>query len=270
MMEYLMVAALLAACTLLGTILLPLLSVTDIAMLFLAAVALAAARARRGAALFAAFLSIASFDFFFVPPRFTFAVADLHYVFTFAVMLACALTISELSLRLRHYGEAARERERRTASLYAMSHELDPAMSPADLIGVITRHVRQAFDAEVVILLRGSDGALVAPQGTVAPFTLDDQERSVAQWAFDHWHIAGAGTEQFPSARTLFVPLVASNGRYGVLGLRVVRGSRDAGQLSDAAVQGVLETFAGQAAGALEHARALSAEGTAAQRAWRG
>jgi len=258
-MEYVGVLALLAMCTLVGTIVLPLLSVTDIAMLFLAAVALAASRVRRGAAVFAAFLSIALFDFFFVPPRFTFAVSDLHYIFTFAVMLACALTISELSLRLRSYGEAARERERRTAGLYAMSHELDPSMSVADLVGVITRHVRQAFGADVLVLLRGVEGNLAPPADVAAPFTFDDQERSVAQWAFEHWHIAGAGTAQFPNAKTLFVPLVASSGRFGVLGLRATGAAASA--LREATVQEVLETFAGQAAVALHHARAMVAEG---------
>ena len=257
MMEYVSVFALLAACTLVGTVVLPLLSVTDVAMLFLAAVALSASRVRRGAAVFAAFLSIALFDFFFVPPRFTFAVSDLHYLFTFAVMLACALTISELSVRLRSYGDAARERERRTASLYAMSQELEPSMSVAELVAVITRHVGQAFRADVVMLLRGRDGRLTVPDA-VAPFTVDDQEHSVAQWAFDHWHIAGAGTEQFPAVRTLFVPLVAATGRFGVLGLRATGAA--AGQLREATVQEVLETFAGQAAVALQHACAMVAE----------
>ena len=54
MIEYLGVVALLAGCTLVGTLVFQLLSVTDIAMLFLAAVALAASRVRRGAAVFAA------------------------------------------------------------------------------------------------------------------------------------------------------------------------------------------------------------------------
>ena len=259
MMEYVGVVALLVVCTLVGTLVLPLLSVTDIAMLFLLCVALAASRVRRSAAVLAAFLSIALFDFFFVPPRFTFAVSDLHYFFTFAIMLACALTIGELSVRLRTYGEAARERERRTASLYTMSHELDPSMTVPDLVSVIARHVWRAFGADVVILLRGPDGALVAAPDPAAQFTLDEQERSVAQWAFDHWHIAGAGTEQFPTARTLFMPLVAATGRFGVLGLQA-RGAA-AQQLREPTVQLVLETFAGQAAVVLEHARAMAAEG---------
>jgi two-component system, OmpR family, sensor histidine kinase KdpD len=263
MIEYFGVVALLAACTLVGTIVLPLLSVTDIAMLFLAAVALAASRVRRSAAVFAAFLSIALFDFFFVPPRFTFAVSDLHYLFTFAVMLVCALTISELSVRLRSYGDAARERERRTAALYTMSHELDPSMTVEDLVGVISRHVRQAFGADVLLLLRAPDGQLVPLNEAAHAFSLDDAERAVAQWAFDHWHIAGAGTAQFPTTKTLFVPLVASSGRFGVLGLRASGGG--VGQLGEATVQGVLETFVGQAALALERARALRAEGVGAR-----
>ena len=119
-------------------------------MLYLVAAGLAAAYVGRGASVFAAFLAIALFDFFFVPPHFTFTVNDLHYVFTFAVMLASALTISAVAHRLRGFAEAALERERRTAALYAMSRELDPTMGLDGLIGVITRHVRDAFSAQVL------------------------------------------------------------------------------------------------------------------------
>ena len=262
MKQYLAVAAMLALCTLVGTLVLPLLSVTDIAILFLVAVSIAASRVGRGAAVFAAFLSIALFDFFFVPPRFTFAVADLHYVLTFAVMLASALTISEVALRLRFYGDAAREREQRTAALYAMSHELLPSMSVSELVGVITRHVQQAFGAEVVVLLRGPGGQLAPLAEAGAEFKLDEQERSLAQWAFDHWEIAGAGTPQYSDSRMLFVPLVASAGRFGVLGLRP--GSRGGPQLGDITVRGVLQTFASHAALALDRARAFRAEATSA------
>ncbi|HKW42490.1 MAG TPA: DUF4118 domain-containing protein [Gemmatimonadales bacterium] len=266
MTEYLGVGALLALCTLVGTVLLPAFSVTDIAMLYLVAVALAASRVRRGPAVFAAFLSIALFDFFFVPPRFTFAVADLHYLITFAVMLASALTIGELAVRLQFYGDAARERERRTAELYAMSGELLPGMSMKALAGVITRHVRQAFDADVVVLLRDAGGRLAAPAGSEPGFILDEQERSRAQWAFDHWQAAG-GTkgDRLPGSGAVFVPLVSSSGRLGVLGLRPRR--RETARLGDIAVRGVLETFAGQAALAFEQARAFQAEGERASRA---
>lgn len=137
-----------------------------------------------------------------------------------------------------------------------MSHELVPTMTLGELVGVITRHVHQAFGADVVVLLRGADGRLAAPSDPKEAFELDEQQHTIAQWAFDHWQIAGVGSDRFPTSRTLFVPLGASSGRLGILGLRS-EGSR---QLSDVAVRGVLETFEGQAAVALERARALRAE----------
>ena len=67
---------------------------------------------------------MAAFDFFFVPPYLTFAVSDTEYLVTFAVMLVVALVISTLTSRVRAQAEAARQRERRTATLYAMSRDL--------------------------------------------------------------------------------------------------------------------------------------------------
>jgi len=261
MKPYFAVTALLVVCTVVGTIALPWLTVTDIAMLYLAAVGLAASRAPRGAAVFGAFLSIALFDFFFVPPRFTFAVSDLHYLLTFTVMLGCALAISELAVRLRYYGDAALERERRTAGLYAMSQELVPTLSSEELVEAITRHVREAFDEDVLVLLRGPDGRLRFPSGG-ATFALDEEERATAQAAFDQWHTAGAGTNQTPPGRTLFVPLVASTGRFGILAVRP--GIAPGGRPAEFAMRGVLETYAGQAAVAIERARAFKAEGAQA------
>lgn len=256
MMEYVAVVALLAVCTLVGTLVLPLLSVTDIAMLFLVAVGLVASRVRRGPAVFAAVLSIALFDFFFVPPRFTFAVADLHYVLTFIVMLGSALTIGELAVRLRQHGEAARERERCTAELYAMSQELVPTLTVGELVEVIARHARQAFGAEVVVLLRGPEGGLTAPPGSATGFVLDEEARAAARHAFDHWQIAGAGAAGVVPGETVFVPLVAASGRSGVMGVKSSKSRRVGG----VAIQEVLERFAGQAAVALERASAFHAE----------
>lgn len=260
MKPYAAVVLVLALCTVLGRLLLPWLTVTDVAMMFLVAAGVVAARVGRGPSIVAAVLAIALFDFFFVPPHFTFAVEDLHYVFTFAVMLVSALTISAVAHRLRAFADAARERERRTAALYAMSGELDPTADLETLIGVIARHVRDAFSARVQILLRDPDGLVAVPPGSPLAYPMDDTELAVARWAFEHWQPAGIGTPHFPEARALYVPLVGSAGRVGVLGLR----PDDPDQLRSPTVQQVIGTFAGQAAQALEHAQAAATEGTAA------
>ena len=243
-------ALVMAVCTVLGTVLLPVLSVTDIAMVYLVAVGLVASRTGRAPSVFAAVLSVALFDFFFVPPRFTFAVADLHYVVTFAVMLGCALVIRWLAERIRSDAVAQRELHQGTAALYPMSGELLTAEDVGQAAQVIARHVRLAFAADVAVLLREAGGRLAPPAGAAPGLALDDADRAIADRAFGTWQAVGLGTDDTPSARAIFVPLVGTHGRLGVLAVR----PDDPQRLRDVTTQWLLQTFAGQAALALERA----------------
>jgi two-component system sensor histidine kinase KdpD len=247
--EYRQTALIMALCTGVGLVVFPAyLSITDVAMLFLLASGIVASRYGRGPSVLAAFLAIGLFDFFFVPPRFTFAVSDLRYVLTFGVMLVIALLISVLTLRVRAQAETARERERRTAALYAMSRELAGTRGVSDLIAVAMRHVADTFQAPAQVLLPDAAGRLELPAGGRAAFVMDEKERSVAQWVLERGRIAGAGTDTLPAAHALYVPLVTTTGSIGVLGVAPV----DPRRLRDPTVQLLLETFAGQVAVALE------------------
>ena len=83
--------------TLVATALLPYFDLANIVMLFLLTVVLVGIRFGRGPAVLAAFVSVAAFDFFCVPPRLSFAVSDAQYLLTFAVMLAVALIIGQMT-----------------------------------------------------------------------------------------------------------------------------------------------------------------------------
>ncbi len=244
--EYVRAALVMAACAAISFPLFALLSVTDLAMIFLLGVVFVASRYGRGPSVFASLLSIASFDFLFVPPRFTFAVSDVRYVLTFGVMLAAALVASHLTLRIRAQAQTARDRERRTGAVYAMSRALAAARTPTDLIAIATRHLSATFGAEMHILMPDPAGRLEAGAGNI-----DGKERSVAQWVLDHGQRAGAGTDTLPSASGLYVPLTASSGVIGVLGVRAA----DPARFEDPTLLQLLETFAGQAALALERAQ---------------
>lgn len=248
MRRYVFAVLVMGGCTVLGLIALPLLTITDIAMLYLVAAGLVAWRTERGPSVFAAVLSIGLFNFFFIPPRFTFAVEEPHYVVTFAVMLAAALVIGSLTHRLRDFAASAEERERRTAALYTMSLELASTADPGGLSAAITRHLRAAFDAEVLILLRDSEERPAAPGWITPGFPMDDQEWGIARWAFEHWEPAGLGTSHFPSVRALYLPLIASGGRLGVLGVRPAGST----PLTGSSTLQVLSAFAAQVALALE------------------
>src|SRR5262245_13854032 len=236
----------------------------NLIMLYLLGVAVIAMRCGRGPAIWASILSVAAFDFFFVPPYLTFAVADMAYLVTFTVMLFVALVISTLTVRLRQQAEAARQRERRTAALYAMSRELASMRGVDDLLQAAARHISAIFETQVALLLPHASGRLTPWQrstetqrddaGERTAFVVDAREAGVAQWVFDHQHMAGLGTTTLPGAAALYLPLVAARGTVGVLGIRPAQPRR----LLTPEQGALLETFTSQTALALE--RALLAE----------
>lgn len=117
--------------TLIGAWMAPYVALTNVVMVYVLAVVLVAVRSSVGPAALTSFLGVAAFDFFFVPPAFTFEVADIGYLFTFGVMLIVNLLISALTMRLREQSTKAAEtavkaqvEEARADLLSAVSHDL--------------------------------------------------------------------------------------------------------------------------------------------------
>ncbi len=242
------------ACTLLGLLVFRKLDLSNIAMLYLAGVVIAAVWLGRGPSVLAAVIGVAAFDFFFVAPQLTFAVSDVQYLWTFAVMLMVGLLIANLTTRLRGLADAARERERRTSLLYAMSRELASARDRREVATVAVRHVHDTFECDAAILVPGPADLPVGVE-TIAsagsPDWLDDvggRERGLARWTFDHGKPAGVGTQALPGSAGRYQPLSASQGKVGVLAVR----PRDASSLLSTPQQLLLDTFVNQIGLALE------------------
>ena len=130
---------------------------TDVVMVFLLGVVIVSMRFGYGPSLLAAVLSVLAFEFFFIPPLFSFAVSDLRHVVTFAVMFLVAFVISHLTKRIRDQADAARARERNTASLYAASREIGLAHSREELLLSAGRHAREMFGPDAAVLLPGAN-----------------------------------------------------------------------------------------------------------------
>jgi two-component system sensor histidine kinase KdpD len=125
-----------AACTAAGFAMSSRFDLVNVAMVYLVAVVVIALRYSRGPAVLTALLCVATFDFLFVPPRFTFTVDDVQYVLTFAIMLGVGLVISRLTQETRRQArdqarlEIAAETERiRSALLASISHDLRTPLS---------------------------------------------------------------------------------------------------------------------------------------------
>jgi two-component system sensor histidine kinase KdpD len=249
---YMQAAVVVALATAVAFGLVPFSELSNLVMVYLLGIVIVAMRTGRGPSLLAAALSVAAFDFFFVPPRFTFAVTDARYLFTFLVMLIVGLVISGLTVRTRAQAEAAHHREQQTAALYAMSRELASTRGVDNLLQVAIRHVTDVFRGQVVVLMPGSGGTLAAWSG--GQFEVDANELGVARWVFEHRQPAGLGTTTLPGASALHVPLIGSTGPVGVLGLRPT----DRHAMDEPERLHQLETFAAQTALALERARLAS------------
>src|SRR5260370_21783214 len=102
----------------------PFFELSNLIMAYLLGIVVVAMRHGRGPSLLASVLSVAAFDFFFVPPYFTFAVSDTRYLFTVAVMLVVGLVITGLTVRARAQAFPAPLPHPPTAPLYAMSRDL--------------------------------------------------------------------------------------------------------------------------------------------------
>ena len=208
------VAAGLACCVaaVVATPLANVLELTNIVMLFLLVVVGVALRFGRGPAILAAFLGVGFFDFFFVPPRFNFAVSDAQYVVTFAVMLVVALVVGQLTAGLKVQAEAATEREHRVRSLYDMARDLSAALLPEQVAEIGARFMTGEFNAGSTLVVADDDNRLQVLPGGTAPVDM-----AVAQWAFERGEPAGRGTDTLHSSPTLVLPLKAPMRIRGVL-----------------------------------------------------
>lgn len=192
---------------------------TNLVMVYLLGVLLVATRFGRGPAVLASLLSVATFDFLFVPPYHSFAVDDTEYLITFGIMLSVALITSGLMLRIREHALVAGARERRTSTLYRMSREFSRAVSREDIVRIAEEKVGELLAAEVWVFLRSAEGVLEPGPGLTSSFPPDEPELRVARWVFQSGQPAGRGTEAFPESAALYVPLVGARGVAGVLGI---------------------------------------------------
>jgi len=190
----------------------------NLTMLYLLGVVIIALQWGRGPAILGATLGVVAYDFFFVPPRFSFAVSNTQYLLTFAGLLVVGMVISSLAGRAREQAQAARQREGATAALYALSGDLAAATSLETIALAVARHTAAIFSREVAVLLP-MEGRL-QPIYQAPGFPLDGNELAVATWVYEHGEIAGYGTDTLPAASARYIPLKTAQAVRGVLAVR--------------------------------------------------
>jgi two-component system sensor histidine kinase KdpD len=223
---------------------------TNLVMLYLLAVVIAAVYLGRGPAILASLLGVLAFDFLFVTPYFTFAVSDTQYIITFIGLFLVGMVISYLAARASEQAEATRQREAETAELYDLSRDLASAGELDSILIILRKHVEQTFSRTIAVLLAENDHLVT--RITSSNLELGNEEVAVADWVYRHAEPAGRHTNTLPAAQLRYLPLKTARGVLGVLGVGKPNTSdRDL----TSAQRRLMEAFANQGAQAIERAQ---------------
>ena len=206
------------AVTLLALPLIRFFDLANIVMLFLLGTVLVALKFGRGPAALAAVLNVAAFDYFFVAPRFSFAVSDVQYLLTFAVMLVVGLLTGQLTAGLRFQARISNSRERRAQSLFELTRDLSATLLSTQVAELREAAVKRNFGRQAVVLVTGSNDQIEIPPQLAAnpPAGFD---ASVADWAFRNEQAAGLATTTLSAQAWHYVLLKAPMRVRGVLAL---------------------------------------------------
>lgn len=251
---HVLAATIVGICTLIAFFLRTLFTPTNLVMLYLLGVVIVAMRSDKKVALFASVLSVAAFDFFCIPPYYTFAVSDYEYLITFAVMFFVAVIISNLTIRTRQQANLAVDREARTQALYRLTRELAGESGIFETARVATHLTAEVFACPVVIFLP-DEGRISFDRRTTDALPMPAAEEGIAQWVFDHGQPAGKDTATLSGATSLYLPLRGSSRVLGVLAI-VPRPQDDV--TSSPEKLHLAEVFAAQTAAALERTRSAA------------
>ena len=242
-------------CTLIDLILSPHLAPVNLIMIYFLGVTWVGFRFGRRLSIITSFFSAVLFDFFFVPPLYSFAVADVEYLITFAVMLLVGFTIAHLTGRLRRQSITMRLRGDRMDVLYALSRDLSKSSYSEELFKIALKHIEAFFKCRALIFIPGPTKKLVIRFGDEKKFNLSSNESAVAQWVYENKKIAGKDTDTLPGSSGIYLPFVGAEKTVGVVG--VFPGGEN--QFLDPEQFHMLEIFVNQAALAVEGAQLAAA-----------
>ncbi len=200
----------------------PYFHLSNLIMVYLLGVMITAMECGRGPAILNSLLSVLSFDFFFIPPRFSFAVEEAQYIVTFAVMFLVAVVISHLTNLIRQQAEDTRLQERQTAAMHGLSRQLASVRGVKKILQVTVQHFSEIFKGQVVVLLPEEEGKLKVVAGDLSSVFQKDliKKLDFARLAYDAGQMVGWGTKTAPKTDILYVPLQAAYDTLGVLALR--------------------------------------------------
>jgi two-component system sensor histidine kinase KdpD len=237
--EFVAAGAVTLLVTLAAWLLAPITGHQSIALLYLLLVVALALILSRGPVLAVAAAGALLWNLLFTEPRFTFYIEEFDDAMMFAMFFIVALAMGHLTSRLRRSEIAERQRERRTAALYALAHQAAFATDLDTGLRAAVNLIESIFATKAALLLRQPDHTLSNVPHPASSLSLSEKEKGVAAWAFSRRMPAGKFTDTLPDSESLHLPL---QGRTAVMGVLSVRPPAE--KSFDLTERDLLEAFA--------------------------
>ena len=192
--------------------------VENVDLVFLTAVVGVAVRFGLWPSLLASVVSALCYNFFFLPPIYTFTIADPHNIAAFALFTLVAVLVSHVAARARVQAVTAQARVRTVESLHSFSRKLSGAGTLDDVLWATAYQTALMLKVRVVLLLP-DQGTIAVKAGYPPEDTLDEADLAAATWSWEHDRAAGRGSDTLPGAKRLFLPMHTGRGPIGVVGI---------------------------------------------------
>lgn len=193
-------------------------NITDLGLLYLLPVMVAATRYGLRTGVVTSLACSLGYNFFFIPPTHTLTIEDPRNIITVLVLLAVAIVSSQLAARVREHALQAQASATQNSALAGFARQLTGISAIDDLAQVLCAEIGRLFDGNTVLLMPGEDG-LLQRQGWPHPAHLETLDLAAAKWAIENNRPAGRGSDTLTSSEWLFHPLAAGGAAMGVLGL---------------------------------------------------
>ena len=198
---------------------------TNVALVYLIPVLIAASVYGMRTGVFTGVVSALAYNFFFLPPLYTFTIEDPENVLTVVVFIAVAIVTSHLASRVRVQANLAQRSSGQNAALASFARTLAGLTTRQELGQTLCGEISGQFDVDAVLLLPDKDGKLELSSAVPPDSVLGTIDRAAAEWALEHKEVAGRSSGTLAASEWLFQPLLAGGEALGVLGIARKDGS---------------------------------------------
>src|SRR4030088_427463 len=192
--------------------------IKNVDLVFITAVVSVAVRFGLWPSLLASAVASLCYNFFFLPPLYTFTITDPTNVAAFFFFMLIAVLVSNVAARVRTQADFAIGRVRTTESLYAFSRKLAGTATLDDVLWATAYQTALMLKVRVGLLF-ARDGVITVKAGYPPEDELDQADLAAANWAWGNDRPAGRGADTLPGAKRLFLPMRTGRGPIGVIGI---------------------------------------------------